>query len=27
MSDKYGRKFSLLGGALVYTLASLICAT
>ena len=27
ISDKYGRKFSLLGGALVYTLASLICAT
>lgn len=27
ISDKYGRKCSLLGGALVYTLASLICAT
>lgn len=27
ISDKYGRKFSLLGGALVYTLASLNCAT
>ena len=27
ISDKYGRTFSLLGGALVYTLASLNCAT